>query len=335
MKEQAIIAPARCAQCTRELASDAVVCPGCNSLVHSDELERLAESARQLEAAGKLRPARDEWLRALKLLPQDSEQAKWIAAHAKALLDRALDSELATKPTSKWAKRLAPLGPVGVLLAKSQAVFVAIFKLKFLLTFATFLWVDWQLFGMWFGTGLTVLILIHELGHYIDVKRRGLPAEMPVFLPGFGAYVRWNALGVSKETRAAVSLAGPLAGWLGAAVCMVIWWKTGQNVWAALARASAVLNVLNLVPVWVLDGSQAMPALAKSERIFLLIASLAVWALAGEGIFFVVAAGITYRLFTKDMPEKPSLAITSYYTAVLACLGLVLHFLPGHGFGIQ
>ncbi|PYV08621.1 MAG: hypothetical protein DMG23_13070 [Acidobacteria bacterium] len=59
-----------------------------------------------------------------------------------------------------------------------------------------------------FGVGFALLILIHEMGHFIDVKRRGLPAEMPVFLPGLGAYVQWQALGVSRETRVAAARVG-------------------------------------------------------------------------------------------------------------------------------
>jgi len=92
------------------------------------------------------------------------------------------------------------------------------------------------------------------MGHFVEIKRRGLPADMPVFLPGFGAYVRWSALGVSAQTRAFVSLAGPMAGCIGAAVCALLWLETGDAFWIGLASLSALLNVLNLIPIWVLDG---------------------------------------------------------------------------------
>jgi len=52
--------------------------------------------------------------------------------------------------------------------------------------FATFYW---ALYGAKFGVGFAILILVHEMGHFIDIRRRGLPAEMPVFLRGLGAYV--------------------------------------------------------------------------------------------------------------------------------------------------
>jgi Zn-dependent protease len=167
------------------------------------------------------------------------------------------------------------------------------------------------------------------MGHFIDIKRRGLPAEMPVFLPGLGAYVRWQALGVSRETRAAVSLAGPLAGFLAAAACGLIWWHTGNGIWAALARASAWLNVLNLIPVWVLDGGQAAVAMDKQERVWLLTSCLALWLLLGQSVFFLVALGAGYRIFTKDLPPHPSRVTTAYYICILTALGLVMWFLPG------
>src|SRR5208337_3416469 len=127
---------------------------------------------------------------------------------------------------NKWARKLGPLAPLAIALSKAK-VLLAIFKLNFLLSLAAFVGVYWALYGPKFGIGFVALILLHEMGHFIDIKRRGLPAEMPVFLPGLGAYVRWQALGVSRETRAAVSLAGPLTGLLAAVACALVWWHTG------------------------------------------------------------------------------------------------------------
>jgi Zn-dependent protease len=111
---------------------------------------------------------------------------------------------------------LGPLAPLAIALSKAK-VLLAVFKLKFLFSLFALLGFYWALFGMRFGIGFAMLILIHEIGHYVDIKRRGLQVEMPVFLPGFGAYVKWRALNVSNVTRAFVSLAGPLAGFISAA----------------------------------------------------------------------------------------------------------------------
>jgi Zn-dependent protease len=300
--------------------------------VHSEELVRISARAKSLEAQEQILAAREEWLKALPLLPANSTQAEWISGQARKL---ELAAKVAPPPEQKhsWARKLGPLAPIAILLAKSKTLLLAIFKLKFLLSLFAFMGVYWALFGPAFGIGFAVLILVHEMGHYLDIRRRGLPADMPVFLPGLGAYVRWTALGVTRQTRAAVSLAGPLAGLLGAAVCALLWYRTGNGLWAALARVSAGLNILNLTPVWVLDGGQATNALSKAERFVLLAVCLLLWLFLGEGIFFLVAAGVVYRLFTKDLPPQPSPGITAYFVGVLASLALVLWLIPGQGLG--
>jgi Zn-dependent protease len=318
----------KCKRCSSPIPPEALVCVQCHALVHAEELERLAALANECEEQNDFKRAEENWLKALERLPLDSTQAAWIRSKVKTLT---LDLP---HPESKheWAKKLGPLAPLAVALSKAK-VLLSVFKLKFLLSLFAFMWVYWTLFGAKFGIGFAILILIHEMGHFIDIKRRGLPAEMPVFLPGLGAYVRWHALGVSNETRAAVSLAGPLAGWLSAAVCALLFWKTGNTLWAALARAGAWLNVLNLIPVWLLDGGQAMLVLNKAERLVLLTACLVLWLLVGESVFFLVALGVVWSLFAKDMPSQPNRAITAYFVIVLSALGFVLWIMPGQGFG--
>lgn len=325
-----------CRQCSHELAPGALVCEHCHALVHSEKLDQLAAEAKALESSGDFQGARERWLMGLPLLPANSRQASWIQEHAQSL-NGAVDQRQTAPPSeNKWARKLGPVGPLAVLLAKGKFLLTALFKLKFLLSFVAFAGIYWAAFGMKFGIGFAVLILLHEMGHFIDIKRRGLPAEMPVFLPGLGAYVRWQALGVSIETRAEISLAGPLAGFFTAVACAALWWQTGNPLWAALARAGAALNLLNLIPVWVLDGGQAVLALSKMERVVLLTACLALWLLLGENMFFLVALGAGYQaFFAGGLPRSPSSATTVYYIAVLTALGLVLRMLPGQGLGVH
>ena len=305
------------------------MCDQCHALVHSEKLDQLAAEAKQLEATGNLRQAREHWLMGLPLLPPNSRQASWIQDHARSLDAPANQIQAAPPSENKWAKKLGPVGPVAVLLAKGKFLLTAIFKLKFLLSFAAFIGIYWAAFGMMFGVGFAALILIHEMGHFIDIKRRDLPAEMPVFLPGLGAYVRWQALGVPLETRAEISLAGPLAGFFAALACAALWWHTGNPLWAALARAGAILNLLNLIPVWVLDGGQAALALSKIERIVLLTACLVLWLVLGENMFFLVAIGWGYQaFFAGHLPARPSRVTTVYFLAILTALGVIVRLLP-------
>ena len=320
-----------CHNCGANLPLGALACDQCHCLVHSEDLIRISERPKALETEQPLL-AKQEWLKALPLLPPTSTQANWIQEQVRKL-ELAARAARPPEHTHAWARKLGPLAPIAIVLAKSKTFLLAIFKLKFIFSLFAFMGVYWAMFGAAFGIGFAILVFVHEMGHYIDIRRRGLPADMPVFLPGLGAYVRWKALGVTRQTRAAVSLAGPLAGFVGAAVCGLLWYRTGNGLWAALARTTAGLNILNLTPVWVLDGSQAVEALAKSERFVLLAACLVFWLFAGEGIFFPVAAGMIYRLFTKDLPPQPSPSITVYFVAVLACLAAVLWMTPGKGLG--
>jgi Zn-dependent protease len=325
-----------CKRCGRELAPDALVCEQCHALVHSEELERLSAEAKALEANGELQLAREKWLTGLRLLPPTSTQADWITQHVRALGAGPGAGRRPASVENQWAQPVGAAGPIAALAAKSKAPVSARFQLTSLLSFLAFVAIYSAASGIKFGIGFAVLILIHEMGHFIDIKRRGLPADMPVFLPGLGAYVRWQAMGVPLATRAAVSLAGPLAGFLASLACAVLWWQTRDPLWSGLARSGAILNLLNLIPVWVLDGGQAVLALNKAERIVLLIAGVALGLALGQDIFFLVALGAGYRaFFAGDLPEHPSRATTVYFVVVLTALGVIIRLMPGQGLGLN
>jgi Zn-dependent protease len=321
------VAQKQCPRCARDIPAGALECPQCRTLVHGDQMEQLAAHARSLEAHGDLQEAREKWLACLPLLPEQSVQAEWIRNHVHELEAGASQQtgDSASGSTPNWVKKLGPLGPI----------LLAVLKFKSLFSFVAFFGFYWTLWGAKFGIGFAVLILIHEMGHFIDIKRRGLPADMPMFLPGLGAYVKWNGLGVSLETRSAVSLAGPCAGALAAGLCYLLWHQTGYGLWAALARTGAWFNALNLIPLWIFDGSSATNALSKLERAVVLLVSAALGYALGEWVFGLVAAGMGVRLFTRDAPEEPSNPITVYFVAVVTALAMILWLVPGQGNGLR
>jgi len=334
-----------CPSCREELPLGALACPRCQAFVYTRELDALASEARALEAQAEYPQARELWNQCLTLLPPESTQAQWVRERMKALESPNLALPPSTtpspapqqpgqgKPTPNWIKKLGPFGPFALLLLKFKTLFLVLFKLKFLFSFLFFIAIYVSIFGWRYGLGISACILIHEMGHFIDIKRRGLPAEMPVFLPGLGAYVRWTGLGVTRRQIAQISLAGPLAGWIAAAICFLLYAQTNDPLWAALARTGAVLNILNLIPVWVLDGGQAVGVLSAVERAALLATSLGLWYYTGEGIFFFVSAGVTWRLFTAwkskdDSPQQSDWSTWAYYAALLIALAVILHATP-------
>src|SRR5258708_24990189 len=98
----------------------------------------MAARARAYEANGNLPMAREEWLNSLRLLPPDSGHAKWVAAHAQEL-GATIQSVHGNNNAGKWAKRLGPLGPLAVLLAKGKGIFLFLFQLKSRFTLFAFI----------------------------------------------------------------------------------------------------------------------------------------------------------------------------------------------------
>jgi Zn-dependent protease len=297
-------------------------------MVHGARLEELAARARAHEERQDLDAARADWRSMLELLPAESSQAAWVRGKLGGGIQTPMPAP-AAKPPPAWTRKLGPLAPVAVLLLKGK-FFLSLLKLKFLLSFASFAGIYWALYGPKFGIGLALLILLHELGHFVAVKRRGLDASLPTFIPGFGAYVRWTATGVTPETRAYVSLAGPLAGAAGAVLCAVAWLETRDGLWMGLASFSALINLLNLIPVWSLDGAQAMIAINRAGRIGIAIAAVLFAAFFSQPFLLFVAGGAAYRATEKtlaaDMPSGA--AVTAYFLILLASLGYLSKLAP-------
>jgi Zn-dependent protease len=118
------------------------------------------------------------------------------------------------------------------------------------------------LWGWAFAAGFIALLFVHEMGHVIALRREGIKASGPMFIPFLGAVIASRSLGDSAVAEARVGLAGPILGSIGAAACILIWHATGDDLWRALAYTGFFLNLFNLLPVVPLDGGRAMAAMA-------------------------------------------------------------------------
>jgi Zn-dependent protease len=155
----------------------------------------------------------------------------------------------------------APLAGAGVLLAKFGAVIV---KLKFLASAGTMLIsvaAYALLYGWKFAVGLVGLIAVHELGHVFALRRRGVAAGLPVFLPFLGAFVQMKEAPKSVYVEAETALAGPFIGGLGALAVAAAADTTGSGLLRALAFTGFLINLFNLLPALPLDGGRAAAAL--------------------------------------------------------------------------
>jgi Zn-dependent protease len=149
--------------------------------------------------------------------------------------------------------------------AKLKLLLVALPKLKLFTTSASMLVsiVAYQLiFGWPFAVGFVLLLLVHELGHVIQLRREGVEASAPMFIPFLGAVISAKSLGDDAAAEARVGLAGPILGTLATLVPLGIWLATGEELWRALAYIGFFINLINLLPVLPLDGGRAMAALS-------------------------------------------------------------------------
>ncbi|HEX5309929.1 MAG TPA: site-2 protease family protein [Solirubrobacteraceae bacterium] len=173
-------------------------------------------------------------------------------------------------PRRSWRKRA---GSVGAGLAALAAKFGAYVKgavlllpkLKLLTTGATALVsvAAYSLFWGWsFAAGFVVLIFVHEMGHVIQLRREGIRASAPMFIPFLGAAIFSRSLGDNALAEARVGLAGPVLGTVGSAVVALAGALTGSDLLLALAYVGFLINLFNLLPVLPLDGGRAMAAMA-------------------------------------------------------------------------
>jgi Zn-dependent protease len=118
------------------------------------------------------------------------------------------------------------------------------------------------LWGWRFGVGFVLLLLVHEMGHVIQLRREGIRASAPMFVPFMGAVVAMRELPKDAAAEARVGLAGPVLGSLGALLPLALYGITGEELFRALAFIGFFLNLFNLLPVLPLDGGRAMAALS-------------------------------------------------------------------------
>jgi Zn-dependent protease len=119
------------------------------------------------------------------------------------------------------------------------------------------IWFEAVRYGWLFGLGFVVLLLIHELGHGAAIRRAGLSAGYPVFIPFVGAFISLKDQIRSPITEADIALAGPLAGTAASTACVALYFATGGRIWVALAHTGFFLNLFNMTPISPLDGGRA------------------------------------------------------------------------------
>jgi Zn-dependent protease len=223
-----------------------------------------------------------------------------------------------------------------LLLLKSKALFS-------LLTMLGTIWVYAQFYGAPFAIGFVLLIAIHEMGHYLAARQRGLAVGLPAFIPFVGAWINLREMPRTAEVEAYVAYGGPFIGTLAAFACYFYGVYSGEDLYRALAYTGFVLNLFNLIPVSPLDGGRITQIL--SPRIWFLgvpfLGALFLWHPSPLLLLVVLLAlpslwaawrydpnapaNVAYR----DVPMATKVEYGLLYLGLVAVLGLMSYAVHG------
>ena len=85
------------------------------------------------------------------------------------------------------------------------------------------------------------MIFIHEIGHVLAAKQKGLPVSLPVFIPFLGAFIAMKKNPRDAVTEAYIAFGGPLLGTAGALICYLLGTAT-DNITLLSYRLFGILH---------------------------------------------------------------------------------------------
>lgn len=130
--------------------------------------------------------------------------------------------------------------------------------------------------------GLLLSLAVHELGHYVATKQRGLRASWWLFIPFVGAWMEAPDFR-SRYDEAYIAFGGPFIGGIFSLTLFSAWSvlplsNEWGNVLFTTAFLSTMLNLFNMIPLSPLDGGRITEGLSVWFRIagfiFLIVLSL-------------------------------------------------------------
>jgi Zn-dependent protease len=305
-----------CARCGSEAPPRFHSCPACGAPLHEARVAELLAAGAAAEAAGDLDGANAALREAAALMPPKDPRREGLGDRLEDLARRRAAVPGAGGGVG-WGAGLGVVGVLAFLLSKGKFLLGGLTKTGPLLSIVASLGVYWALWGWKFGLGLIVLVYIHELGHVAALRRLGVPATAPMFVPGLGAFVRHAPLATERE-QADVSLGGPEWG-LGATLAAGLGFlASGEPLFAALCQWSARINLFNLVPMPPLDGGGAIGVLSHGQRIALAAVCGGALALSGEGLLWLVLIVAGFRVFGAAAPQGDARVFLRYAGLIAA-----------------
>jgi Zn-dependent protease len=239
---------------------------------------------------------------------------------------------------SRIKRATAPLVGAAAAVAKFGAV---LFKIKAFVvvgSMAVSIAAYASLWGWKYAVGFVLLILVHEMGHVIVLRARGIKASAPIFLPFLGAFVSMKSAPRSVYEEAESALAGPLLGTVGALGLAWVAHADGSGLLRSLAFTGMLINLFNLLPALPLDGGRVAGALHPAIWVVGLLALLGLEIHSPSPVLLLVLVLGSYELWHRwrgrnsaaskaylDLSSKQRLRVGMAYVSLVVVLLIAAH----------
>jgi len=202
-----------------------------------------------------------------------------------------------------------------LLLGKGKYIFGALKLTKFaslgsmLLTVGAYT----AFFGLPYAVGMTSLILIHESGHALAMRKLGIPFSPMVFIPFMGAAVAMRKRPKDAYEEALVAFAGPVLGSVGALGFAGAAHVMDSSLMFALADFGFMINLFNMIPLGSMDGGRICGALSPYSGLvgLGLGGTMAYNGMIHNPIFYLILLGGGYETIMRFY--DPNHAPPNYY----------------------
>jgi Zn-dependent protease len=181
--------------------------------------------------------------------------------------------------------------------------------------------------------GFALVILIHEIGHAVVIRAKGLRTGMMVFIPFIGGAVTLKDQPRSAYDDAQIGLAGPIAGTVASLVVLQIYKWTDAPLYLAIAAAGFAVNLLNLLPIGMLDGGRISAAVTKWMWVFGGGALVYRVLKQPNPLMLVILLLVAFQVYASIAREKNDSSfynVTASQRAAIAIVYFSLVFFLGH-----
>lgn len=248
------------------------------------------------------------------------------------------DSPYHTSPAPSNRPKRGVLGGILAVLAavvtKGGYLLVLLFKIPAaatLITGAISFGAYSLVYGPWVAVAFVAMLFVHEMGHVLEIRRQGMHATAPIFIPFLGAAIFQRSHPTSAVKQAQIGIAGPIAGTVAATAAFALYGATHNPVFLLAAVIGFGLNLLNLIPVWQLDGAWVLAPVSPWLQIagFAMIAAAALFLHIVSFLLIIVAVlGVStaiQRFRDANNPYYTSVPVQARWALGLSWLALVVY----------